>query len=347
MGVSIRAHAPLRHASVRSRVRSRASATAPGGRLAPWLDLLIALALFIGGSVHEHRAGVLGIALRLAIVAPLLLRRRAPVAVFSLIWTLAAVQGLLERPSFADAALLVAFYTLASARDLRATLAAGAVLELGIVLAVSWETHGAQRWANALVALSGLALAAGVLGVNVQNRRRTLSDLRDRAEHLERERERELALARVTERSRIAREMHDVVAHNLSVMVALCDGAGYHVHGAPERAASALQQASRTGRQALTEMRQLLGVLREPESPEPLADAAGTAGLRAAQLPELAPQPGIGRVDELVARVRDAGLPVTWTLVGEPRGVPPGLELAVYRIVQEALTNTIKHAGTG
>ena len=105
---------------------------------------------------------------------------------------------------------------------------------------------------------------AGVLGVNVRNRRQILAGLRERAERLEHEREREVALATATERSRIARDMHDVVAHNLSVMVALCDGAAYHVHDAPDRVASALEQASRTGRQALAEMRQLLGVLRDP-----------------------------------------------------------------------------------
>jgi signal transduction histidine kinase len=154
--------------------------------------------------------------------------------------------------------------------------------------------------------------------------------LRERAQQLERDRELDVALARANERGRIAREMHDVIAHNLSVMVALCDGAGYHVYNAPERVEAALEQASGTGRQALSEMRQLLGVLREnPEQHE------------------LAPLPGIGEIENLVELIRSAGIPVSYAVTGDPSGAPAGMELAIYRIVQEALTNTLKHAGPG
>ena len=190
---------------------------------------------------------------------------------------------------------------------------------------------GAEAWLKAFVGLSGLATAAGVLGINVRNRRQILAGLHERAERLEREHEREVALARATERGRIARDMHDVIAHNLSVMVALCDGAGYHVHDAPERVQAALEQASRSGRQALAEMRQLLGVLRR----------------RARGDPSWRRQPGIRQIEELVEQVRGAGIPVSYTLTGKPDGAPPGMELAIYRIVQEALTNTLKHAGDG
>jgi signal transduction histidine kinase len=263
-------------------------------------------------------------------VLPLLWRRRAPVAVFSVIWAIAAAQGLADAPAFSDAALLIAFYTVASTCDRRTTMLTGIALEIGIVLAVTKLASGADMWLREVVALSGLATAAGVLGLNVGNRRQILAGLRERAERLERDREREVALATANERSRIAREMHDVIAHNMSVMVALCDGAGYHVHDAPERVAAALEQASRTGREALAEMRQLLGVLRDRP--------AGA---------ELAPQPGIRQIEDLVEQMRTAGVPVTYTLTGELSEAPPGLELAIYRIVQEALTNTLKHAGPG
>jgi signal transduction histidine kinase len=303
---------------------------APHGRHPSWLDGCLAMALLGISLVHPTRSGLVGVLLDIALVVPLLWRRRAPVAVFSLIWVLAAVQGMIERPTFADSALLVAFYTVASASARRTTVLLGMALELGITLVVIKTTSGLDGALRTFVALSGLATAAGVLGINVRNRRLIVSGLRERADRMEQERDQELALARVTERSRIAREMHDVVAHNLSVMLALCDGAAYHVHDAPERVEAALEQASRTGRQALAEMRQLLGVLN---------DAPGG--------PELSPQPGIRQIEELVEQVRTAGVPVSYTMTGELNGAPPGMELAIFRIVQEALTNTLKHAGAG
>jgi signal transduction histidine kinase len=305
-------------------------AFAPHGRLPSWFDGGLALALFAVARVHTDRTGVLGVVLNVALVLPLLWRRRAPAAAFSLIWGVAAVQSLAQAPTVADSALLIAFYTVASASDRRTTILTGMALEVGVVAAVSKLAPGAGTWLREFIALSGLATAAGVLGINVRNRRQILAGLRDRAERMEQEHERGVALATATERSRIAREMHDVVAHNLSVMVALCDGAGYHVHDAPERVESALAQASRTGRQALAEMRQLLGVLRDPPTG-----------------PALTPQPGIRQIEDLVEQIRAAGIPVAYTLSGEINGAPPGMELAIYRIVQEALTNTLKHAGPG
>jgi signal transduction histidine kinase len=313
-----------------SNVQGLRRAFAPHGRLPSWADAGLALALLAVALVHTRGAGVLGVVLDVAMVLPLLWRRQAPVAVFSLIWAVAAVQGLTEAPTFTDTALLVAFYTVASTTDRRKTIATGMALELGVVFAATKSAPGAGEWLREFIALSGLATAAGVLGINVRNRRHTLAGLRERAERLQQEHEREVALATATERARIAREMHDVVAHNLSVMVALCDGAGYHIHDAPERVASALELASRTGRQALAEMRQLLGVLRETP--------AGA---------DLAPQPGIRQIEDLVEQIRVAGIPVTYSLSGEIAGAPPGMELAIYRIVQEALTNTLKHAGPG
>jgi signal transduction histidine kinase len=311
----------------RRRIALRPSAP-PSRRLPAGLDVSLALVLLAIALAHTRHAGVPGILLNIAIVLPLLWRHRAPGAVFTVIWAIAAIQGLTEAPTFADSALLVAFYTVAAGADRRTTVLAAIALEAGVACAVTTLAVGADTWLKEFVALSGLATAAGVLGLNVRNRRQILAALHDRADRLEQERGREVALATATERSRIAREMHDVVAHNLSVMVALCDGAGYHVHDAPDRVATALDQASRTGRQALAEMRQLLGVLREPP-----------AG------PELAPQPGVRQIDDVIEQIRAAGLPVTYTLSGELHDAPPGLELAIYRIVQEALTNTLKHAG--
>jgi signal transduction histidine kinase len=130
------------------------------------------------------------------------------------------------------------------------------------------------------------------------------------------------------ERARIARELHDVVAHHVSVMVVQADGAGYAMRSDPERAQAALGAISSTGRQALTEMRRLLGVLRSAD-----------------QHTELAPVPGLGELRELLDQARTAGLEVSYTLTGKPRELPEGAELAAYRVVQESLTNTRKHAG--
>jgi signal transduction histidine kinase len=250
--------------------------------------------------------------------------------VFGVIAAVAFVQWIADVRAFGDAALLVALYAVAVSQPLRTTLAASGVLAVGIIIAVARWGEGLEPSVRAVVALSAMATAAGVLGTNVRHRRQLIASLRGRAERLERERDQEVQLAAVTERSRIARELHDIVAHNVSVMVALCDGAGYHVRDAPERAEAALATASRTGRQALAEMRRLLGVLRDTPA------ATGRS-----------PQPGVAQIDELAEQVRAAGVPVAYRLTGNPGRLPAGVQLAVYRIVQEALTNTLKHAGAG
>jgi signal transduction histidine kinase len=190
----------------------------------------------------------------------------------------------------------------------------------------------AVRWSpseplKVWVGLTGLATAAGVLGVTIRQRRALLASLQEKAARLEFERDQQGRLAAAAERARIAREMHDIVAHNLSVMIALADGATYSMDTSPERAAQATQRVSATGRQALVEMRRLLGVLRDESSAHPLE-----------------PQPSLGRLDELLARVHAAGIPVTMDLDGDPHELADGVQLTVFRVAQEALTNTLKHA---
>jgi signal transduction histidine kinase len=181
---------------------------------------------------------------------------------------------------------------------------------------------------GAFVAVAAIAVATALVGMNQRTRQAYLSELESRADRLARESDQQARLAVAEERARIAREMHDVVAHHLAVMVALSDGAAATLPASPQRAAGVLTQVSATGRQALGEMRRLLGLLR--------SDADGRA-----------PQPGLSDLDALLDRIRAAGVRITLVREGLPGPWGPGAGLVVYRIVQEALTNTLKHAGPG
>lgn len=289
-------------------------------------DLALTLGLLVVGvlaSISHH--DVLGPLLSAALVLPLAWRRRWPFAVLLVIAGVAFVQWLTATTLLADVALLVALYTVAAQSSRDKTIAAFAIVVLGIVLAgVKWPTNQPLVVGALLTVMAG---AAVVTGNNVSTRRAYLASLEDRAARLEHERDQQMQLAAAAERSRIAREMHDVVAHNLSVMIALADGAGYVADEEPQRASGAMAQVSATGRQALAEMRRLLGVLREGEG-----DLA------------LAPQPGLAQIEPLTEQVRAAGLPVRLETSGTPAELGQGAELTVFRLVQEALTNTLKHA---
>jgi signal transduction histidine kinase len=289
-------------------------------------DATLAGALLLFAVVHalvhgDDRARALLITVALAV--PLAWRRRNPAAVFLILATVAFVQWLLRVDSLGDIALLIGLYTVAVHETRWRALLAAAILELGAVLAAAHD--GGLR---GFIGLSALAVASGVLGTSVRNRRALLASLEDRAARLELERDQQGQLAAAAERARIAREMHDIVAHNLTVMIALADGAVFAAARAPEKATTAMETVSETGRQALAEMRRLLGVLRE--------DDGGS---------ELVPQPGVPQIDQLVEQVRAAGLPVTLEVAGDGRTLPPGAQLTVFRLVQEALTNCLKHAG--
>ncbi len=301
-----------------------------GARHRRAVDVGVALAVaamsFAGLAVQHRLAHADAVVFCLALPLPLVLRERSRTMTFALVVAVCFVQWLISTPQLADAALLVALYWVTVDEDLAHGALAVAITEGGAIMAAGrWSpTDPLRAW----VGLTGLTVAAAVLGVTVRQRRALVASLHERAARLERERDHEGRLGAAAERARIAREMHDIVSHNLTVMISLADGAGYAMRDSPERALTAISRVSATGRQALLEMRRLLGVLKDEPDEHPLE-----------------PQPGLERLDDLVARVNAAGVPVSVQIAGEPRALAAGLQLTVFRVAQEALTNTLKHAG--
>lgn len=281
----------------------------------------------LGQLYHHFGASEARVLLVLALALPLAWRRRAPRVVFAIVAIVALAQWFAGPPVLADVALLWAFYTVAASCSTRHTVIAAAILELGVVLADARYGGSVRTHLFGLLFLSGLVTAAGVLGANLRIRRAYLAAVEQRAAQLEFERDQQSQLAVASERTRIAREMHDVIAHNLTVMIALTDGAALTVQRDPRRAAAAVTEASAAGRLALHEMRRVLGVLRD--SDESFA---------------LAPTPGLAELETLLETVRRTGLDVRFESHGSLDGLDAGLQLTIYRLVQEALTNTVKHA---
>ncbi|WP_161256919.1 sensor histidine kinase [Streptomyces sp. SID685] len=273
------------------------------------------------------------LALQAGLVLPLLWRRRRPMAAFVAIAAVFVLQWSLGAALRADVALFVALYSLALHGQLRRLPWAGAVMAAGMVLVAVRVSPVVSVW-DALFFLLSTATAALAVGLTVRTRRAQLAGLRERAARLETERDQRVRLATATERARVAREMHDIVGHNLSVIITLADAGAYATDAAPERGKEALQLIGDTGRTALGELRRVLGVLREASD-----------GVR--QTPELSPQPGLADIGTLCDGVRTAGLEIVYRTVGEVDALDRGVQLTVYRIVQEALTNTLKHAGAG
>jgi signal transduction histidine kinase len=264
-------------------------------------------------------------------VAPLLFRRIWPIPVFGWIVGTAIPAALWDKHLVDGLALLIALYTVAALRQRRAALVCAGLLELAVVVGLALFAGG-DWWFDAIF-LSGMIAAALGLGLYSATRRAYLAELHDRADRLERERDQQGALAAAAERARIAREMHDIVAHHLTVMVTLSEAAAGATASSPERAAEVMRSVSATGRRALADTRRLLGVLRQSPSQD----------LSAA----LAPVPDLTQLDALIEEVRSAGLETTLEIHGQAPDVPAGVQLTVYRLVQEALTNTLKHGGTG
>jgi signal transduction histidine kinase len=297
------------------------------------LALLAGLAAVSGGLASNDVAFTTALLSGLLPLLVLWRRRDAPVVVLLLVELLAAPSRVLIGANGpAELAVLVAIYTVASRRPVRAVVAVVVLDAVAMALLLATGPTGAGWFVEVVGQLTGGTLA-GLLGLYVRSRRATEQALRDRAERLERERELAAQAAVDEERRRIARELHDVVAHHVSVMT-LHAGALERRLGASDADAASREAAAsiRTaGQQAMTELRRLLGLLHR--------DADEDEDARS-------PQPDLRALDLLVQRMRDTGMDASLSITGPADEVSAGMALAVYRIVQEALTNVLRHAGT-
>ena len=266
-----------------------------------------------------QRPTVSSVLLALAASLPLLVRRRWPFAVLATV-IFTAVLGMRF-----ELQLVVALYTIGAYRSSKATIAAtaAAVVAIALTYALPWGSRGDPTNVIAIVLLS--VIGAGT-GRYIGNKRTSITTLKGQTARLARERELLAERAVAEERTRIAQELHDVIAHNVSLIVVQAQALGA-THG-DERVTAATDAIADLGRRTMAEMHRTLRLLRASD------DA-----------PQLAPQPGLADLDALLERSRAAGLPVELAVEGAPRRLAQSVDLSAFRIVQEALTNVVKHAG--
>lgn len=260
---------------------------------------------------------------------PLLWRRRfpfaAPVFTFAVAAGAAFADPTIGLETTASIAFLVSFWVVGAGNEGSQVLAGAAIGFASLAVMAHQDVH-VQLSDVVVGSLMGGAIC--LIAYLLQRRTKLAREFEERAARAEHEREERTRAAIAEERRRIARELHDVIAHTVSVMTVQAGAARLLLDEEPERAAGPLRSVEETGRQALAEIRRLFGVLREDSD-------------------EIAfePQPGMANLDALVEHTRRAGLPVELAVRGQPRALPPGVDLAAYRVVQEALTNTLRHAG--
>lgn len=309
-------------------------------RLADWLivtfSLLLAVPTFTMTAEESwgSLSPVFALSLAIATSVVLLWRRRAPIVIFAAASSPLLFVDPLHSAGICGIAPALALYSVAVYRSTRAAMLALAAAAAALAIAcAAWMWLGSTSASNAIVLLIGstfLWLLGALIGVNVGGRKRYVEALIDRSHQLATERDQQALLAAAAERTRIAREMHDIVSHSLTVVVALAEGA--HATDDAGRAKQASRAIADTARESLAQMRVMLGVLRDAPS---LGDAAENAAPAA---PLLTQTPA-----DVVGRAREAGLPVTLTVSGSPGGSERA-RLATLRIVQEGLTNALRYA---
>jgi signal transduction histidine kinase len=298
-------------------------------RRRPWvMDTLLAVPIVLFSIPDLIERPVSATIATAVLLPPLYWRRQYPFPAFLAVAAVELIQGWLDAGVGAGVILLVVLFGVASRGSWRALAwASGIAVTLMVAEIYLFEPLTENRTVTLLLVF-GLSVAAVTSGVTARTRRAYLTALEDRAARLEVERDQRARLAVAAERARVAREMHDIVGHHVSVIVGLADGGAALAASRAEQTAEPLRLIGETGRQALAELRRVLGVLRAEDGD-----------------PQLSPQPGIDDLDRLLPSVRAAGLQVTYSTTGDLQKLGRGVQLAVYRIVQEALTNTLKHAG--
>jgi signal transduction histidine kinase len=276
-----------------------------------------------------YRPVWLEVPLIVAIISPLLARRRfpfgAPVAVaIAVIVTTLLADRLVPNNFFAFLAGMAAVFLMAMLRDWRQAVAGLAIVFGAEAFVARTDPNGgiwAFLFANVVFGL------VWIVGFSLGRKFEEADEAKERAARAERDREQQARTAVAEERARIARELHDVVGHSVSVMTVQASGVRRLLRPDQDREREALLVVERTGREALAEMRRMVGVLRRPE-----------------EAPSLAPQPSLDHLNRLVDQAREAGLPVELRIEGEAIQLPAGIDLTAYRLVQEGLTNVVKHA---
>lgn len=308
------------------------------GAVVIYLLLTLPGVLVVAAMPESNATGLLVVTL--AVSAALLYRRRAPMTVIILVFFFECLALVIAGPQggLGGVGMIIALYTVATSysakRTIPLSILAGSFQTVLMVLMGFPDMTGMEFdpqdgidetiFTRVIIAVSGsfiigFYIAAAAVGMNVRNARIHEAELNHWASQVS-------VLAQVQERNRIAREMHDVVAHSLSVMIALSEGARVVAKRDQARADEVLNELSGTGRAALADMRRMLGVLRQEESGE------------------LAPQPTGGNVEQLLEGFRTAGLPVTYTHTGDPLPDDTTFQLTVFRIIQESLTNSLRYA---
>ena len=315
--------------------------TGTDGMVAVALCGLAFLNLYINWGTETALRAVLAIVLTLLVIMPFTLRRRFPLVV--LIFMTAAILTYrslnIPESAFTFYALLLAFFSAGAYGAQRwrgwvcgitALATIGFLTYTVFFIERSWTFPVKTALSQVSVVLSNIFLfgAAWWIGDVFRTRRQRELELQERTVQLEHERDENARRAVLDERVRISRELHDVVAHHVSVMGIQAGAARRILKQQPEKANEVLSQIETSSRQAVAELQRLLGFLRQQS-----------------QVDELAPQPSLKQLDILVNHMREAGLPVEVKIEGEQQSLPPGVDLSAYRIVQEALTNTLKHAG--